>query len=116
MTIRSGQKHTLFDGTNVASTGYSYSNWVSTKYDSLTIQAEVATLVASWLAIRVEGRYDSDSRTASVYAERYTSAHRAAKVISDVANYGEMRVGVAASPHVASPNNIYCSITLFDIV
>ena len=113
--IRSGQKRDLFSGDNIATTGYTYSDWVSTKYDSLAVQAQVATLVASWITLRVEGRYDSNSREASVYAERFTSTHRIAEIVNVTADYGEVRVGANASPHIASPNNLYCSLVLYDV-
>ena len=114
--IIAGQKQVLWDGSNVASKTYTYGNgWVSSKYNSVGVQYRCATLTASWVTIRIEGRYDSGSREASVYSERITAVQTIDKLANVVLDIGQVRAGVICSPVSATPNNVYIDLLLYDV-
>ena len=109
------EKKVMWEGDNVASKTFAYGNgWVSSTYNSIAAQIYVATLTASFVTVRVEGRFDSDSRAASIYCERYTTAHTISKLINVVADVGNLRVGAIASPPASVPNNLYVDLLLYD--
>ena len=112
--IISSQKHDLYSGDNVATKTMQFSDWVTTRADSVAYQFAVATLTASYVDIRVEGRYNSDARSASVYAKRYTSVTTVDDLVNVVIDLPESRVGVVASP-ASGPNNVYVSLVLVDV-
>jgi hypothetical protein len=127
MTIQSQSARVVWDGTNIATTNMIYnadsgkaatSGWFEIKSDHVVLQVCVATLTATTLTYRVEGRFDTFNRAASIYTENVTSAYSIDKLIEISEKVKEIRVG-AKVDNVASlaiANNIfYAGLVLTDI-
>ena len=104
----------IFSGTNIDSTSYVYDEngnsgaddgWVTAREDKVWLEYTVATLTATSVEIRVEGRSTS-SKTASVYCTTVTSEMTIGKLVHIEPIVKELRIGVKAN-NTASPNNVY---------
>jgi len=115
---------TFFDGYNsVATTNYVYNSdgdtdaeagWVRCVGDDVIVMYNVATLTATTLSYRIEGRYDSSTRALEISGADKTTTSGIDQVVS-ISAYPvkEVRVGVkidADNPLVASPNLFYSSV------
>ena len=116
MSIVSNTKDTLYDGYSVASTGYVYTSegstaltdgWYSARYDENILQIGVATLNATYIEYRIEGRAAGGTRPAEIFNASLTSATALDTLISVAEHMNEVRVGVKAN-NTATPNNTYC--------
>lgn len=124
MAILSQSGLTFFNGTSIESTtNYIYTSigstgaddgWKQTKTDHVLLQTCVATLSASHLYIRVEGKYDGGlSRAASILATTFSSEQSIDSLIEISEKVKEIRVGVKAdSTNYATPNNYYAGLCL----
>ena len=122
---QSGRK--FFDGYNVASSNFVYTangstgaddGWIAAKGENVVIQVCLATLqsTAASLIYRIEGRFDTVNRAASIYSDKLESTCEIDNIINIVERVKEIRVGarisdVPASP-VASPTNFYAGICI----
>jgi len=110
--ISGTEKFAAFSGDSIASTLYAYSSWVSSNYEHTELFFRCATVDAP-MTIRVEGRYDSSSRTASVHCESVSAAQTIDKAVSISHYVPYLRVGAKIS-NVASPGNLYADLLMFD--
>jgi hypothetical protein len=113
--ILSQSIRTVFNGTDVtATTNYTYGvGWVRSKADKVAVHMSCATLNASSLSYRIEGKFTNSNydRVASLAVGSLTSAQDIDKIIA-ISNYvDERRVGVKAN-NSATPNNFYSSVVL----
>lgn len=128
MSITSQVSRTFFNGYNVTATSnFIYntsesiaatSGWVKCKSDYVVVQCGIATLNATSIKYRIEGKFTGLNRPASILAASYISATSKDlfHTISDRFEY--IRVGVkveCASSVAASPNNFYAGVCLTDV-
>lgn len=106
----------LFSGTDITTTTYTYNTggWLKRRGDNTTLQLEVATLNATSITFRLEGRATTGDRSASIYSETFTGKTNIAKLI-DKSDFpmSEYRLGAkvtTASSVAPSPNNVYASL------
>ena len=129
MSISAVETRTIFNGyavtatsnlvyTSEASTG-SADGWYRSKADFLTLLVNVATLSATSLTYRIEGRGPSPyNRNASLAAGFVTSAHVLDEVVTINEHYDEIRIGVKVDNDdgTATPNNFYAGMILSEVV
>jgi len=124
MSIINSFHQAFFDGYNtVATTDYVYNSdgdtdseagWVRCVGDDVIVMYNVATLVATTLSYRIEGRYDSSTRALEISGADKTTTSGIDQVIS-ISAYPvkEVRVGVkidADDPGTQNPNIFYSSV------
>ena len=116
MSIISNTTDTIYDGYSVASTGYVYTSegssalvdgWFSARYDDTTLQIGVATLTATYVEYRIEGRGAGITRPAEIYNASINAAAAIDELVTVSEAVNEVRIGVKAN-NTATPNNIYC--------
>ena len=116
MSVKSNTKDTLYDGYSVASTGYVYTSegssaltdgWYSIRYDDNIIQIGVATLNATYVEYRIEGRGNGITRPAEIYNASINATAAIDQLVTISENMNEIRVGVKTN-NTATPNNTYC--------
>jgi hypothetical protein len=113
MTILSQSSRYFHNGSSVASTVYDYGEgWQTVKWDDNLIAVCCATLTASTLTYRVEGRFDSYERPAEIYSQDKTSADSIDQLINVTESLKEIRVGVKVDDASATPNIFYSGICL----
>jgi hypothetical protein len=81
--------------------------------DNVNIQFNVATLSATNLYIRIEGRTTGVDRWASIYTENVTAINTYDKIIQIGEKFSEVRVGAKVN-NSATPNILYAGLTLVD--
>lgn len=106
----------LFSGESITTSNYTYNTggWQKKRGDKTVLQLEVATLNATSITFRLEGRASSNNRAASVYSETFTAVTGIPKLIekNDFPMH-EYRLGVKINK-VATPNNIYATLISVD--
>ena len=117
---QTGQR--FFAGTSISSKTYVYSatavggsseGWKPSKADNVVVQLCVATLNATSMTIRVEGKEEHKvNRAASIYCTQITTAQTVDQVVNITGKYSHLRVGAHISPNEATPNNFYAGIIL----
>lgn len=125
--IVSNSGRNFFSGYNVLATpntGFVYNSdgdtdseagWVTCRADEISIAFAAATLTATTLLLRVEGRFDTYNRAASIYSDAITSAQTIDKIVRIDEKIKEVRVGVRTDADnilVASPNIFYAGLCL----
>ena len=128
MSVVSQSVRTFFTGHNVATLAYIYnsndgnyatSGWVSSKADHAVVQICIATLNASSITYRVEGKFDTLDRKADIYNETVATADSIDKLIVIAEHVKEIRVGVKCGKMVSSPLgspcNFYAGIVLTEL-
>lgn len=124
MAINAISGRVIYDSFNVTATGYVYnenggnsatSGWVSSKGDHILVQVNVATMVdVPSMQYRIEGKFPTLDRPASIYAESVTSPFTIDKLIEVSEHVKEIRLGVklgqAVSP--SSPCIVYGGVCL----
>lgn len=116
MSISTISPTVLFSGQDISASAYTYNSngWLRRRGDKTILQFEVATLNATSITYRLEGRASSDSRVASVLSGVVTSINDVSKLIE--ANdfpMNEYRLGVKIDK-TSTPNNIYASLISID--
>ena len=120
MAILSQSGRTIFSGTNVATTGYIYTSaggsgttdgWYSNRANHVVVQVCTATLTATMLTYRIEGKFNPLDRPAEVYSATVGSADTIDKLIEVSEHVNEIRVGAKVDNADASPNNFYAGIS-----
>ena len=130
MSIISHSGRNFFSAYSVVATpntGYVYNSsgevgseagWIQCKTDEICIAYAVATLTATTLLVRIEGRFDTYNRAASLYTDQITSAQAIDKIIRIEQKIKEVRVGVRTDADnilVASPNIFYAGLCLSEV-
>lgn len=126
MTILSHGAVTIFDGMEPNSTSYVYtsgggsaatSGWFDARAEHVCVQLCAATLTASHLKYRIEGRSNTYTRAASIATGDITATMFIDKVIdvSAVGYFKEIRVGckVTATTN-ATPNAFHAGLILVE--
>lgn len=112
----------VFNGYSVKSTSFVYNSsggtstndgWTNARSDDIAVQIAVATLNATSLTYRIEGRTENLNRAASLHTEEVTVAHSIDKIITISEKMKEIRIG-AKIDHAATPNNFYCAVISSD--
>jgi len=123
MSVTSQAGRSLFSNYTVTATGFVYndsgskaatSGWITCKSDHVIVQVGAPTLNASALTYRIEGRFDSLNRAASVLASKLTSPTSIDILHNIDKKFKEIRVGVKAD-NTATPNKFYAGVCLTDI-
>jgi len=127
MSIISNSGRNFFSAYEVVATpltGYVYNpsgdtdseaGWITCKSDEVCVAFAVATLTATTLLVRIEGRFDTYDRSASIYTEGITSAQSISKIVRIEHKVKEVRVGVrtdAKDISAAQPNIFYAGLCL----
>ena len=130
MSIISNSGRNFFTAYSVLATpntGYVYNSsgstdaddgWIACKSDEVCIAFAAATLTATTLQVRIEGRFDTYDRSASIHAEDITTAQTISKLYRVTEKVKEVRVGVKTDADnilVASPNIFYAGICLSEV-
>ena len=123
--IISQPTRTLFNAATItATTDFIYmsektanlATWLPSKYDSIVIQCVVATLTASSLDIRIEGRFPASNRAASIHSYHVTSAETVDRLINISEKLSEIRIGAKiGSGNSTATNIIYSSVVFSEI-
>ena len=124
MSIISQSTRTFFNGTNVtATTNFAYNatlntgaayGWKTARADVISVRTRVATLNASYLTYRVEGRMSSGyDSIASIAVGSLNTAKSIDNIITiqNTIHADEIRIGFKAN-NAASPNNAYAGLIL----
>lgn len=116
--ILSQSAKTIFNGTDInATTNFVYNSdlesdsntgWISARADKVAVHLSCATLNATYLTYRVEGRITDGgyTRVASMVAGTINATTNLDKVVSVDDYVNEVRLGVKANA-AATPNNFY---------
>ena len=130
MSISSQSGRNFFSGNNILATpgtGYVYNSdgdtdsaagWIPCRADEVCIAFAVATLTATTLLVRLEGRFDTYNRAASLYIYELTSAQTIDTIVRIPYKIKEVRVGVRTDADdilVASPNNFYAGLCVSEL-
>jgi len=94
--------------TSAAATG-SEDGWIAAKADNNGVAICVATLTASYLYYRIEGRFDTYGRPIEIYSKTKTSADSIDQFIRITEQVKELRIGVRTDSN-ASPNYFYAGL------
>jgi len=123
MSITSISGRKFYNGVAItATTTYAYNASSATtatagirqsRADVVNLQFCVATLTATNLYIRVEGRTAGIDRWASVYVEDITAVNTLDKVIEISERFTELRMGAKVNNN-ATPNVLYAGLLLTD--
>lgn len=120
--IVSRSARTLFDGDAIASTGYVYNSaggsdssagWFSAKGDNYLIMYNCATLSATTLTYRIEGKWAGYTRPVNIYTGTVTSAMTIDNIITVTENVDELRLGVKVN-NTATPNIFYAGAVIVE--
>ena len=112
----------VFTGESVNTSTYTYntSGWYTNKHaDEVILQFKVATLTATSLTLRLEGKSISMSSTASanstasLFCGTYTGAHSIGVTQRIVTKMPKIRLGAKIDLN-SSPNNIYANISFIE--
>ncbi len=124
MAIVAQTSRTLFNGTNiVSSAGFCYnasrstaatSGWFRSKADHILVQIGCATLTATSVTYRVEGKIDGIDRIASVAVGAIAQADNIDKIVAISEKYSYVRLGIKTVID-ASPNNVWAGLALAEI-
>lgn len=124
MAVLSQSSRTFFSGTNItATTNFIYnanestaatSGWIAAKADYIDVHCECASLAASALTYRIEGRFDGLNRAASLHCQTVTASDTIGRIHNISNHIKEVRIGVKAM-NSASPNNFYAGIVLTEV-
>ena len=126
MTILTHGAVIIHDGLEPDSTSYVYtsgggsaatSGWYAARADHVAVQVCAATLAASHLIYRVEGRSNTYTRAASIATGDITATMTIDKVIdiTAVGYFKEIRVGVkVTATSNATPNNFHAGLILVE--
>ena len=118
MTVLGQSFNSIYNGYNVTATDYIYTadslsgagdGWVSQRADEKILTIGVATLTASIISMRIEGRYPVHNRAFEIYSRNYTTITTIDESITITENCPQIRIGVKVN-NSASPNNIYCGL------
>jgi len=118
--IISNTGRTLYNGYDVASTNYVYTEnasvgtddgWHPARADHIAIQLCCATLNASSLTYRIEGRSKTYTRPCDIYNASIPSAQDIDTIVNISEHVDEVRLGVKITG-VATPNNFYAGLIL----
>ena len=127
MSIISNSGRNFFSGYNVLATpltGFVYNSdgdtdseagWITCRADEVSIAYAAATLTATTLLLRIEGRFDTYDRAASLYSAAVTSSQTIDKIVRIAEKVKEVRIGVRTDADnilVASPNIFYAGLCL----
>jgi hypothetical protein len=125
MSIVSTAGRVFFSGGNVtATTNYIYTpgggttataGWLSCTVDSVAVQVSVATLNRTGsIFYRIEGKFPTFSRAASLHTEAVNTVHAIDKIISITPKVSQIRIGVKGTVTPASltgsPCNFYAGL------
>ena len=94
--------------TSNASTG-AEDGWIAAKADNNGVAISVATLTASRLMYRIEGRFDTYNRPIEIYSKTKTAVDSIDQFIRVTEQVKQLRIGVRVSSN-ASPNIIYAGL------
>ena len=92
------------DGSNGADDG-----WFTVKDDEIAIAYGIATLTATTLSIRVEGRFDTYNRAIELYERNATGVTNIDRMVLVNEPVKEIRLGIKADS-TSSPNTIYAGL------
>ena len=119
MSVVSQSGRWFFNGANVTATSnYVYDSdgsigddagAITCKSDSVLIQYCAATLSASTLYFRIEGRFSPMNRWAEVYSRTITSANSIDQLVNVTERFKEIRVGTKVN-NSATPNVLYVGV------
>jgi len=124
MSIVAQSSRTLFDGTNiVSSANYCYnaskstaatSGWFRAKADHAVVQIGCATLTATYVRYRIEGKINGFDRIASVAVGEIGQAENTDRIVTLSEKYSQIRLGIKTVIN-ASPNNVWAGLSLTEI-
>ncbi len=123
MAVLSQATRTILNGESVASTGYTYNTtassganhgWIDTKYNDILFQIGVATLNATSLTYRVEGRANSNSRAGEIVTASLNAVSTIDTFIEISERVGQVRVGHKIN-NTATPNNVYSRLVMTEL-
>jgi len=119
VSVQSQSGRWFFNGTDITATSnYIYNSdgdtdseagVVTCKSDSVLVQYCAATLSATTLYLRVEGRFDPMDRWAEVYSNSITTADTIDQLVNVTEVFKEIRVGVKVN-NSATPNIFYAGV------
>jgi len=118
MAILSQPTRLLFNAATITTVAtYTYmhdkdttvSEWISIKYDNVVLQCCTATLTASSMDVRIEGRFPASNRAAEIYNYTVTAAESIDRLINITERVKEIRVGAKVG-NASTPNVFYSSV------
>jgi hypothetical protein len=113
MTILAQSSRYFHNGSAVASTNYDYGEgWLTAKADNCLIAVCCATLTASLLDYRIEGRFDTYNRAVELHNATTAAIHTIDQAINITEKVKEIRVGVKVDDASATPNVFYAGLCL----
>ena len=126
MSVQTQNVRTFFIGDNIATTNYIYNSdnentaaagWVRCAANEVVCQVGCATkLAAGNLEYRIEGKFNTLDRAASLATGSFSTAESVDRLINIDKRIEEIRVGVRlgtmVSTPVASPTNFYSGVCL----
>ena len=122
MPINTVTGRTIYKSFPVSSNSFVYTanastgdddGWFSAKYNYVLAQIALGTLTATNLTYRIEGRFPTHSRIASLCSETLTGITSVDKIITVTEKVAEIRIGVKIDA-VATPNNFHAGICRAD--
>lgn len=123
MTILSHTTRTFYNNYSVNTDTYVYTSnassgandgWIPSRYDSILVQTRVATLTATSLTVRIEGRSAGYSKVASIYCFKNTGTTSVDRAINIAERVAEIRIGVKIDK-TSTPNNFYSGIIFGEV-
>ena len=103
MSIMSRAVRTMFDGYEVtATTNYVYNadggtaataGWFSARADNVLVSLRAATMTATSLSYRIEGRNNDYTKAGEIYSETLTAVQTIDKIINVTEKVKEIRLG-----------------------
>ena len=115
MVVRSQSVISIYTKCNVSASHFIYDDtkavganvgWVESRAEDVTVQCRVATktnAAAKYLIYRVEGRFDTNSRAASIYCNRVSAKQNMDQLIYVNERVRQIRVAAKMSAKPASP-------------
>ena len=132
MAVMSQSYRTVFNKTNITASHFVYNTskvvsattgWVNARYDSIVIQTRLATKTnadACRFVYKIEGRFDSLSRPASIYVNSLTAIQNADQLYIVNEKVKEIRILAKTSKKPAStlgsPCVFYAGVCLTEFV
>ena len=124
MTISAQQGIDIRSGEDVGSATYVYTDgdlsgaedgWYNAKYDSIIVQVGVATLTASSMTYRIEGREKgSGNRPANILTASLNATSLIDTFVEVSEHVGQIRVGLLID-NTSTPNNVYTKLIMTDV-
>jgi len=116
----------LFNGAAItATTNYVYnaaessaatSGWIDVDgYNNILVQVCVATLTASALTYRIEGKWQPMGRAAEIYTEEVTATQLIDELIEVSELVASIRIGVKSEETDATPNNFHAGVIMTEM-